>query len=90
MGFPTDFAGVPVTVSVVDANGNYRTIGTTTSTSAGTYSLSWIPDIPGDYAVIANFAGTNAYWPSSSMTSFNVAGSTPDSRTNSSTSSIKH
>ncbi len=76
-GFPTDFAGVPVTISVVDANGNYRTVGTTTSTSAGTFSLTWTPDIPGDYTVIANFAGTNAYWPSSSMTSFNVAEAHP-------------
>ena len=76
-GFPTDFAGVPVTISVVDANGNYRTVGTATSTSAGTFSLTWTPDIPGDYTVVANFAGTNAYWPSSSMTSFNVAEAHP-------------
>ena len=77
MGFPANFTGVPVTISVVDANGNYRTIGTAISTSAGTFSLSWIPDIPGDYTVVANFAGTNAYWPSSSMTSFNVAEAHP-------------
>jgi len=77
MGFPTNFTGVPITVSVVDANGNYRTIGTATSTSSGTFSLTWTPDIPGDYTVVANFAGTNAYWPSSSMTSFNVAQTHP-------------
>jgi hypothetical protein len=71
-GFPTDFTGVPVTVSVVDSNGNFREIGTATSTSAGTFSLTWVPDIPGDFTVYATFAGTNAYWPSSSMTSFSV------------------
>jgi hypothetical protein len=76
-GFPANFTGVPVTVSVVDSNGNFRTIGTTTSTSSGTYSLTWTPDIAGDYTVVANFAGTNAYWPSSSMTSFNVAQAHP-------------
>jgi hypothetical protein len=73
MAFPTNFTGVPITISVVDANGNYRTIGTTTSTSSGTYSLTWTPDIPGDYTVIANFAGSNAYWPSTMMTSFTVS-----------------
>jgi hypothetical protein len=71
-GLPQDFTGVPVTISVVDSNGNQRNIGTAMSTSAGTYSLSWVPDIPGDFTVIATFAGTNGYWPSSSMTSFNV------------------
>lgn len=77
MAFPTNFTGVPVTISVVDANGNFRHIGTTTSTSSGTYSLTWTPDIAGDYTVIATFAGTNAYWPSSMMTSFNVMEANP-------------
>ena len=77
MPLPTNFTGVPVTISVVDANGNQRTIGTATTTSSGTYSLTWTPDIPGDYSVIATFAGTNAYWPSSMMTSFNVMSAHP-------------
>lgn len=76
-GFPTNFTGVPITISVVDSNNNFRTIGTATSTSAGTFSLTWTPDISGDYTVLANFAGTNAYWPSSSMSSFNVAQAHP-------------
>jgi len=74
---PTNFIGVPVAISVVDSNGNQRPIGTATTTSAGTYSLSWMPDIPGNYTVIASFGGTNAYWPSSSMTSFNVMSAHP-------------
>jgi hypothetical protein len=39
-----------------------------------------MPDIPGKYTVIANFAGTEAYYPSSSETSFVVdpAGTTPN------------
>ena len=32
---PTNATGVPVTISVVDANGNFREIGTTTSDSSG-------------------------------------------------------
>ena len=35
---PTNFTGVEVTFSVVDANGNYRTIGTTTTDYTGQYS----------------------------------------------------
>jgi len=69
---PTNFTGVEVTISVFDSNGNYRTIGTTTTDATGTYSLSWLPDIPGDYKVIATFAGTNGYWPSNAETSFTV------------------
>ncbi len=72
MPLPTNFSGVPVTISVIDSNGNQRIIGTAMTTSSGTYSLTWTPDIAGDYTVIATFAGTNAYWPSSMMTSFNV------------------
>jgi hypothetical protein len=69
---PTNFTGVQVTISVLDSNGNYRTIGTTTTDSAGLYSLSWLPDIPGHYKVFASFAGTKGYWPSSDETSFTV------------------
>ena len=42
---PATVAGVEVTVDVIDANGNYRNIGTTTSDATGTYSLAWQPDI---------------------------------------------
>jgi hypothetical protein len=70
--FPTNFTGVQVTINVIDSNGNYRTIGTETTTSAGTYSLTWTPDIPGNYTVIASFAGTNGYWGSSSQNAFTV------------------
>ncbi len=69
---PTNFTGVQVTLSVLDSNGNYRTIGTTNTDGSGMYTFSWKPDISGDYTVYATFAGTNGYWPSSSETSFAV------------------
>jgi hypothetical protein len=34
--------------------------------------LHWVPDIEGKYTVIATFAGSESYWPSSSETSFAV------------------
>ena len=43
---PMDTVGVPVTISVVDANGNYRDIGTTTS-NEGCFTFNWTPDIEG-------------------------------------------
>lgn len=67
---PIDLTGVPVTINVVDANGNYRTIGTAISNVYGTYSLTWTPDIPGDYTVIANFAGTESYYASEAAAAF--------------------
>jgi hypothetical protein len=69
---PTNFTGVEVTVNVVDANGNFRSIGTATTDYTGAYSLVWQPDIPGKYSVIATFSGTNGYWPSSATAAFNV------------------
>ena len=68
--FPTGATGVPVTLSVIDANNNYRTIGTTTSDTSGTYSFTWTPDIPGAYALIASFGGSNSYYGSTAETHF--------------------
>ena len=74
---PTDTIGVQVSINVIDANGNQRNIGTATSDSSGTYSLQWTPDIPGKYTVIATFAGSNSYWPSSAETAFAVDPAAP-------------
>ena len=69
---PTNATGVPVTLNVVDANGNYRTIGTTTTDATGFYSFQWTPDIEGKYTVYASFDGSNSYWPSQATTAFAV------------------
>ncbi len=69
---PTNFTGVEVIISVVDANGNYRTIGTANTDSSGLYGLQWTPDISGKYTVIATFAGTNGYYGSYAKTYFAV------------------
>ncbi|MGE5532789.1 MAG: PQQ-binding-like beta-propeller repeat protein, partial [Bacillota bacterium] len=69
---PTNVTGVPVGISVLDSNGNFRQIGRTTSDGSGMYTLTWIPDIPGNYTVVANFAGSESYYSSSAETSFYV------------------
>ncbi len=73
---PTDTIGVPITLSVVDANGNYREIGTTT-TSDGFFTFNWKPDIEGQYTVYASFGGSESYWPSHAVTSFAVDPAAP-------------
>ncbi len=75
---PKDITGVQVTLSVLDANGNYREIGTATSDSNGVYNYQWTPDIPGKFIVYASFDGSNSYWPSHAEAAFAVdSGSHP-------------
>ena len=57
---------------VLDANGNYRTIGTTTSDADGFYSYNWTPDIEGKYTVYATFGGSESYYPSHAVSAFAV------------------
>jgi hypothetical protein len=67
---PTNTTGVQINLFVLDANGNYRSIGTTTSDASGMFTFNWAPDVPGAYTVYAQFPGSNAYYPSSAETSF--------------------
>ena len=67
---PSNTIGVEVTLSVVDANGNYRDIGTTTTDADGFYSFNWTPDISGKYTVYASFTGSASYYPSHAVAAF--------------------
>jgi hypothetical protein len=67
---PHSATGVPVALSVLDSNGNYRTIGTTTTNALGDFGYAWTPDIPGNYTVYATFPGTGGYYSSSASTFF--------------------
>ena len=77
---PMNTVGVPVTIDVMDANGNYRNIGTAVSDASGVFNFEWMPDIPGKYTVIATFAGSDSYYPSYAQTAFVVdeAAATPE------------
>ncbi len=61
---PSNATGVEVTLSVVDANNNYREIGKTTTSADGFYSFSWAPDISGKFTVYASFGGSESFYPS--------------------------
>jgi hypothetical protein len=69
---PSNATGVPLTISVLDSNGNFRTVGTTTSDSTGAYSFNWVPDVAGKYTVYVTFAGTGAYYAASAENAFVV------------------
>jgi hypothetical protein len=64
--------GVNVTLTVIDPNNNIYDIGTVTSDSTGMYNLFWEPPVPGKYTVIAQFAGSAAYYPSYAETALGV------------------
>ena len=74
---PTNATGVPVSINVLDSNGNYRQIGTTTSDGSGMFTFTWTPDIAGDYTVVASFAGSESYYPASAETSFTAVEPAP-------------
>jgi hypothetical protein len=75
---PPQETGVPVTLTAVDPNGNFITIGSTTTDSAGNYAVNFVPSAVGIYTIKATFAGTNSYWPSNSETSLSVT--SPDAK----------
>jgi hypothetical protein len=67
---PSNATGVPISIDVVDSNGNLRNVGTTTSDTSGMFTFTWKPDITGDYTVMATFAGSESYYPTFAETSF--------------------
>ena len=70
---PTNFTGVTVTLTAIDPNGNFVTLGTATTDTNGLYSYHWTPpNVPGKYTVTATFAGTNGYWGSHAETDMAV------------------
>ena len=74
---PTTSTGLPITLSVVDSNGNYRDIGSVTSDADGFYNMNWKPDIEGKYTVYASFGGSESYWSSHAVTAFAVDPAAP-------------
>ena len=69
---PSDIQGVTVKLYAIDPNGNYQDIGTTTNDVWGNFGKSWVPPVEGEYLIIAEFAGSNAYYKSSASTYITV------------------
>jgi hypothetical protein len=74
---PSDMTGVPITVTAIDPNGNFVTLGTTISLASGAWGITWTPpNVSGNYTITATFAGTGAYYGSYAQT-FVYVGSAP-------------
>jgi hypothetical protein len=65
---PTNATGVKVTVSVLDPNNNSYDVGTATTNTDGTFGLMFDPPVPGEYTIIATFAGSESYYGSYATT----------------------
>jgi hypothetical protein len=76
-GKPDNATGVDVSLDTVDPNGNYVHIGTVTSDSSGMFKKMFTPDVPGEYTIIATFAGSTAYYGSYAETAIGVSEAPP-------------
>ena len=65
---PTNVTGVPVSLDILDPNGNTYHIGEVTSDSSGGFKMLWTPQVTGEYTITATFAGSNAYYSSTANT----------------------
>jgi outer membrane protein assembly factor BamB len=64
--------GVEVSLDTLDPNGNFVHIGTVTSDASGMFKKLWTPEVPGEYTVIATFAGSLSYGPSYAETAVGI------------------
>ena len=69
---PMGATGVEVKLETLDPNGNFYEIDTVTSDAAGMFKLMWKPPVPGEYTIIASFAGSESYWGSTTETAIGV------------------
>jgi hypothetical protein len=69
---PENAKGVEVVLETLDPNGNFYEIGRTTSDSNGNFGLKFTPEVPGDYQILATFAGSKSYGPSYASTYLSV------------------
>jgi len=75
--YPADAKGVPVSIDIIDPNNNFFNVGSVTSDIHGNFAIPFTPSVPGTYQVIATFAGSGAYGPSSATTYINVGEAAP-------------
>jgi hypothetical protein len=69
---PGNATGVSVKLTALDPNGNTQDIGTVTSDMSGLFMKMWTPPVPGEYKIIATFAGSESYWSSYAETALGV------------------
>jgi outer membrane protein assembly factor BamB len=70
---PTNAKGVEVTLDAVDPNGNFVHLGAVTSDASGMFKKMFTPEVPGEYTIIATFAGSESYYASYAETAIGVS-----------------
>ncbi|MGB9842267.1 MAG: PQQ-binding-like beta-propeller repeat protein, partial [Candidatus Bathyarchaeales archaeon] len=74
---PANVKGVEVIIEVHDPNNNYYEVARATSDASGFFKATFEPPVPGEYTVIARFAGSEAYYGSSAETAIYVEEAPP-------------
>jgi len=69
---PTDVKGVEVVIEVLDSNNNHYEVARTTSDANGFFKATFEPPVPGEYTIIAKFAGSESYYGSYAETAVYV------------------
>jgi hypothetical protein len=69
--FPSDVVGVKVKLTLIGPDYSVQEV-TTNSDALGQYSVQFKPEAEGMYTVVANFEGSNSYFPSTAETFFAV------------------
>ena len=69
---PSNAKGVEVSLDTIDPNGNLVHIGTVSSDSSGMFKKMFKPEVPGEYTIIATFAGSKSYGSSKAETAIGV------------------
>jgi hypothetical protein len=59
-------------VSVLDPNNNVYEVGRATSDDSGFFKMSFTPEVPGEYTIVASFDGSSAYYGSFAKTAINI------------------
>jgi hypothetical protein len=69
---PKNATGVEVSLDTIDPNGNFVHIDTTTSDDSGMFKKAFVPEVPGEYTIIATFGGSKSYYSSYAETAIYV------------------
>ena len=69
---PTNVIGVEVIVAVIDPNSNCYEVALTRTDADGFFRTTFVPEVPGEYTIIADFAGSESYWHSYAKTAVYV------------------
>ncbi|MCW4045147.1 MAG: PQQ-like beta-propeller repeat protein [Candidatus Bathyarchaeota archaeon] len=75
--YPTNARGVEVALDALDPNGNFVHIDTVTSDATGMFKKMFTPEVPGEYTIIASFAGSKSYYGSYAETAIGVEEAPP-------------